>query len=194
MIKDYFRPHEDKVWPVAAIIGILFLTIVELRFQGRLWLCSCGNIYVWAGNIHSSDNSQHLLDPYAFTHLLHGLVFFWVLALALPRLRAPWQLTVAVALEAVWEVFENSAFVIDRYREATIALGYEGDTVVNSMSDIVVCGMGFMLATYLGFRRSFALFALTELLLVVWIRDSLILNVVMLIYPVEAIKVWQTGS
>ena len=194
MFKDYFRPHQDKVWPITVMVTTLLVTMVELRFQGRLWLCSCGKIYLWVGNIHSSDNSQHLLDPYAFTHLLHGVVIFWVLALALPNLRAHWQLTLAVAIEAAWEVFENSAFVIDRYREATIALGYEGDTIVNSMSDIIVCGIGFALATYLGFRRSFALFALTELLLVVWIRDSLILNVVMLIYPIEAIKAWQMGS
>ena len=100
----------------------------------------------------------------------------------------------AVSIEAVWEVVENSQFVIERYREETIALGYQGDTIVNSLADILLCGIGFELARRLGFRRTLALFVVTEVALAVWIRDNLSLNVVMLVYPIEAVKEWQAAG
>src|SRR5215216_2580602 len=118
----------------------------------------------------------------------------WIVALIAPRLSAVWQLWLAVSIEAVWEVLENSEFVIRRYREQTAALGYHGDTIVNSLGDILVCGLGFVVAHRLGFRRTFALFVLTEVTLALWIRDNLTLNVLMLIYPIEAIKEWQAAG
>ena len=139
-----------------------------------------------------SITSQHLLDPYSFTHVLHGVVFYWLLTLLAPRLWWPWQLWLAVAVEAVWEVIENSDFVIQRYREAGV-LGYFGDTIVNSLGDIAMCGFGFVLARHLGFVRSLALFVAVEVVLLFWIRDSLVLNVVMLFYLVEGIEQWQPG-
>jgi hypothetical protein len=102
-----------------------------------------------------------------------------------------WRLALAISIEAGWEVFENSAFIINRYREATLALGYEGDTVINSFGDILACGIGFLLARRLGFRRTLLIFVLTEIVLLIWIRDSLILEILMLIYPIDAIKAWQ---
>jgi hypothetical protein len=182
---------EGKAW--LAIAAVVVLTIVLLRSQGRLWICSCGQVYLWVGDIWSSDNSQHVFDPYSFTHVLHGFVFLWVLSWALPRLAPLWQLCLALTIESLWEVVENSAVIIQRYRETTLALGYEGDTVVNSLGDIVLCGLGLVLARQLGFRRTLALFVVTEVVLLFWIRDSLILNVIMLIYPIEAIKAWQLG-
>jgi len=117
-----------------------------------------------------------------------------VLTLIVPRLSALWQLWLAVSIEAAWEVIENSEFVIRRYREQTAALGYHGDTIVNSLGDILVCGLGFMMARHLGFRRSFAVFVLTEVALALWIRDNLTLNVLMLIHPIEAVKEWQAAG
>ena len=117
-----------------------------------------------------------------------------MLALVAPRLSTVWQLWLAVTIEAAWEILENSEFVIRRYREQTASLGYFGDTIVNSLGDILVCGLGFMLAHRLGFRRAFALFVLTEVTLALWIRDNLTLNVLMLIYPIEAVKEWQAGG
>jgi hypothetical protein len=179
-------------WPV--IGAIIAISAYLLHTQGRLWICACGQVWLWSGDIWSADNSQHVADPYSFTHVLHGFVFFWILTWALPRLNVEWQLTLALFFEAAWEVVENSAFIIDRYREATLALGYNGDTVVNSLADILCCALGFWLARQLGFRRTLALFVLTELVLLLWIRDSLILNVIMLLYPIEAIKTWQIGG
>lgn len=158
-----------------------------------MWICSCGYVLLWSGNTASSDNSQHLFDPYSFTHMLHGFLFCGLLMLLVPRLVSRWQIVLAIAVEAVWEVIENSAFIIDRYRTATLALGYQGDTIVNSLGDILCCWIGLLLARRLGFRRSLVVFALTEIVLMLWIKDSLILNIVMLIYPIEAIKRWQMG-
>lgn len=175
-----------------AILVTCALAAFLLDQQGRLWICACGRVLVWAGDIWSADNSQHLFDPYSFTHILHGFVFFWVAAWLWPRLAFSWQLWLAILVEATWEVAENSEVIIQRYRDATLALGYNGDTIINSLSDIALCGVGVVVARYLGLRRTLALFVLTEVILILWIRDSFLLNVLMLLYPIDAIRVWQT--
>ncbi len=179
--------------PWLGILVTCAVAVLLLDEQGRLWICKCGRVDLWAGDIWSADNSQHLLDPYSFTHILHGFVFFWVLNWLWPQLAFGWQSWLAIVVEAAWEVSENTEAVIQRYRETTVSLGYEGDTIVNSLSDILLCGVGIFLARRFGFWRTFALFVLTEVLLTLWIRDSLLLNVLMLLYPIEAIRVWQAG-
>lgn len=188
-----FPPNDksSRIWPWFGIAAIFVATALMLRVQGRLWICSCGNVLFWAGNTCSSDNSQHFFDPYAFTHVLHGFMFFWLIAWLAPRLKPNWQLLIAVVAEAAWEVFENTQFIIDRYREETAALGYNGDTVINSFGDIICCLLGFLIARRLGFRRSLAVFIALELVLLIWIKDSLLLEILVLIYPTEAIKAWQ---
>src|SRR5918912_1018540 len=176
-----------RILPWIAIVMVLAGTAYTLRIQGRLWRCSCDYLLIWSGDPWSSDNSQHLLDPYSFTHLLHGFLLCGLLALIAPRLSAVWQLWLAVSIEAAWELIENSEFVIRRYRQETAALGYHGDTIVNSLGAILVCGVGFLLAHRLGLRRTFAVFVLTEVALALWIRDNLTLNVLMLVYPIEAV-------
>jgi hypothetical protein len=183
-----------KPLPWIAVVVVLVGVAYQLRSQGRLWWCSCDYLLLWSGDPWSSDNSQHLLDPYSFTHLLHGFLFCGPIALVVPRLTGAWQLWLAVSLEAVWEAVENSRFVIDRYREETAALGYQGDTIVNSLADILLCAIGFVLARRLGLGRTLALFVVTEVALAVWIRDNLSLNVLMLIYPIEAVKEWQAAG
>jgi hypothetical protein len=180
--------------PWLAIVVVLAGTVYQLRSQGRLWWCSCDYLLLWSGDPWSSDNSQHLLDPYSFTHLLHGFVLCGLLALIVPRVSPVWRLWLAVSIEALWEVIENSEFVIRRYRQETAALGYHGDTIVNSLGDILVCGIGFVVAQRLGFRRTFALFVLTEVALAALIRDNFTLNIVMLIHPIDAIKEWQEAG
>lgn len=187
------KSETSKTRPMWIIAAILAVTVILLRSQGRLWRHDCGRILVWVGDAWSSHTSQHLFDPYSFTHVLHGLAFCGLLALLVPQLPFRWRLCGAVALEAVWELFENSAFVINRYRAATVSLGYQGDSIVNSLGDIAACALGFALAWRLGWRRSIVFFLVTEAVLLLWIRDSLTLNIVMLIYPIEAIKIWQLG-
>jgi Protein of unknown function (DUF2585) len=190
-----FGSDKRKLWPWAAIAAVFAAAAILLRLEGRLWICACGKLQLWSGNICSSDNSQHFLDPYSFTHVLHGFLFFWLVVLLvrflLKRLRSTWQLAVAIAVEALWEVFENTNFIIDRYRSETAALGYNGDTVVNSFGDILCCLLGFLVARRLGWRRSIIVFLVMEAILIFWIRDSLLLEIVMLISPVDAIKAWQ---
>jgi Protein of unknown function (DUF2585) len=154
----------------------------------------CGQYSVWSGDIHSSHNSQHVLDPYSFTHILHGVALYGLLARGIPRLSLVWRLCLGTSIEALWEVVENSEAVIQRYREATVSLGYHGDTVANSLGDILSCCAGFALARQLGPRGSLVLYVATEVGLLLWIRDNLTLNVVMLIHPIDAIKKWQMGQ
>ncbi len=180
--------------PAVLVLAVLALALIQLRNQGRTWWCSCHQFFPWAGDIWSSHNSQHLFDPYAFTHVLHGFAFCWLLTLAVPRISTTWRLAVATLLEAAWEVFENTEFVIQRYREETAALGYNGDSVFNSFGDILTCIAGFMIAQRLGFKRSVIVFIATELVLILWIRDSLLLEILMLIYPIESLKAWQMGG
>ena len=174
-----------------AVIVSIIATAILLRIEGRLWICACGTVQVWSGQICSANNSQHFLDPYSFTHVLHGFLFFWLIAWLLSRFRSSWQLAVAIAIESLWEVFENTNFIIDRYRSETAALGYNGDTVINSFGDILCCLIGFIIARRLGWRRSFIAFGLLELILIVWIKDSLLLEILMLVIPIDAIRGWQ---
>jgi hypothetical protein len=185
------RSRGKRLWPALAIVASFVAAAILLRLEGRLWICSCGNLQVWAGKVCSSDNSQHFLDPYSFTHVLHGFLFFWLIAWLAPRLKASWQLALAVAVEALWEAFENTNFIIDRYRSTTAALGYNGDTVVNSLGDTLCCLVGFMIARRLGLRRSLIAFAALELVLIVWIRDSLLLEILMLVFPIDSIRAFQ---
>jgi hypothetical protein len=174
------------------IFAILAAAAIQLRVQGRLWACDCERIKLWVAEAWGTATSQHVFDPYSFTHVLHGILFCGALALLLPKLHWSWRLCLTIAGEALWEVIENTNFVIDRYREATAALGYTGDTIVNSLGDVICCGLGFVLARWLGLVRSVIFFVLIELLLLVWIRDSLLLNILMLTYPLDEIREWQT--
>ena len=179
------------------IVLIFLATALQLRYQGRSWWCGCRSS-VWTSEAWSSLTSQTFLDPYSITHLLHGfmlaglllLLFRFVLKKDVPT---TWRLVIAMVLEALWEILENTNAVIDRYREATAALGYQGDTVVNSLGDMVCCGVGLLIARKLGWLRSLPIFIAMEIVLLFWIRDSLIVEIIMLIRPIDFIKQWQLG-
>lgn len=175
-------------------IACLLIALVGiLRWEGRSWWCACGGLSPWTSDTHSAHCSQHLLDPYSLTHLLHGVLLCGFFALLLPRISAASTFLATIALEALWEIVENSAFIIERYRTATMALGYEGDSIGNSLGDVAACAFGWALARFLGWNRSIALCVMTELILLFWIRDNLSLNVIMLLFPIEAIRTWQMG-
>ena len=182
------------VWPVIASLLVVLVMGLLLRAEGRLIICACNRILLWVGDTCSSYNSQQLFDPYSFTHILHGFLFFWLIALFGRRIAPAWQVWIAISLEAAWEVLENTSFVIDRYRTETAALGYQGDTILNSFGDLLCALVGFLVARRLGWRRSVIVFLVIEAVLIVWIHDSLLLEILMLIHPIEAIKVWQMCS
>ncbi|MGD9589058.1 MAG: DUF2585 family protein [Pyrinomonadaceae bacterium] len=182
-------------WPIALSIGIAMLMTVVLWTQGRIWWCKSGDWAIYVNEAwNSSHTSQHLFDPYTFTHVLHGVLAFWLAGLILPRLAMGWRYLIAMAGEAAWEVLENSAFIIEKYRENTASLDYFGDSILNSVGDLIACAAGFWIAVKVGWWRSLAFFVVVEILLLIWIRDGLMLNILMLIYPLESIKAWQMGG
>lgn len=186
-------PPTKRRWlfPVVVLVLLVPLLALALRAEGRLFFCSCGVFEVWVGDTCSSSNSQQLFDPYSFTHVLHGVLLFWLIALLFKNVSTAWQLTLAALLEALWEVLENTSFIIDHYRAQTAALGYTGDTIVNSLGDLFCAVVGFLIARRLGWLRSVIVFLLLELVLLFWIRDSLLLQILMLIYPINSLKFWQ---
>ena len=172
------------------VAAILAITAGLLLAAGRPPICTCGTVELWHGAI-DSRNSQHIFDWYSPSHLIHGLLFYFIGWLLLRRWPASWRFLLAVAIEAGWELLENSPFIIDRYRTATIALGYTGDSVLNSLSDISCMMLGFLLARKLAVPLSIALAIGLELLALAVIRDNLTLNVLMLLWPIDAIRQWQ---
>jgi len=162
--------------------------------MGRLPFGPDGRFGLWESNIWSSAQSQRVADPYSFSHIVHGLLFYGALWLVARRVPIRYRFLMAVLLEAGWEILENSPIIINRYREATIALGYEGDSVLNSCSDIVMMSLGFLLAVRARLWMSVVALLLMEIGCLVVIRDNLTLNILMLVHPVEAIRTWQMGS
>ena len=183
------RPGIIRIALIALLVAIAMAFV--LRFEGRVLICSCNRILIWVGEICSSNNSQQLLDPYSFTHILHGFLLFWIITLLFRRLGPEWQISLALVCEAGWEVFENTPYVIDRYRTETAALGYQGDTVLNSLGDLMCAFIGILIARQLGFRRSVIVFLILEIILIYTIHDSLLLEILMLVRPIAAIKQWQ---
>lgn len=167
------------------------VAVVELS-SGRSPLGPDGKFGWWDGNIWGSENSQRVADAYSFSHIIHGIVFYAFLWLVARKVPMKYRFLIALLLEAGWELLENSPLIINRYREATIAQGYVGDSVLNSVCDVGMVVIGFAIARYLKIWHSIAIIIIFELGCLFWIRDNLTLNVVMLVKPVESIKLWQS--
>jgi hypothetical protein len=182
-------------WPHALSVFAVLAAILAMRAEGRVWWCKCGQWYPWVSDIWSDHCSQHLLDPYTFSHICHGFWFYALLVWLPFKYKRPsfaWVLFIATLIECAWEVLENSPLVINRYRAETISIGYTGDSVINSFGDILACIAGVFIARALGPWKTLALFLIFEITMLFWVRDNLTLNVIMLIHPIEAIKHWQS--
>ena len=187
MMPEEFR--NKKSCYCAALI--MAATVVILWLMGQPLWCKCGSWIPWSWDIWSSHNSQHLLDPYTASHVLQGVIFCGMLYWLPSSVSGSARFLAAIALEGGWEILENSPLIIERYRESTMAQDYFGDSVMNSVFDILACAIGYGIAFRLRAVRSVIFSLATELILVFWIRDCLTLNVLMLLWPIEAIKQWQ---
>jgi hypothetical protein len=189
------RVGNNKIRRQHLLVALLLVALaaVALYAMGRPPICTCGEVKLWAGAVQSADNSQHLADWYTPSHIIHGFLFYLLGWLFLRRNPAGDRLVMAVAIEAAWELIENSDYMINRYRDATIALGYTGDSIINSVADIGWMLVGFFIARTLPVWATVALAIGFELLALWVIRDNLTLNVLMLVWPIDAIKAWQAG-
>jgi Protein of unknown function (DUF2585) len=181
--------------PVLAValylVALSAATVAVLALFGRNLWCSVGDLAPWSWQTASAHNSQHLIDPYSFTHFEHGIVFFAGLRLVVPRSSLTARFLAALTIAAGWEVLENSPFIIDRYRAQTVDVGYVGDSILNSLADMGWCALGFFVTSRLRWWWSLALMVATEVALAIAIRDNLVLNILMLIHPFDAVLDWQ---
>lgn len=192
-IISFLKKYQFIIWSLIAVCALV--ATVELS-TGRSLFGSDGKFGWWESDVWSSASSQRVADAYSFSHIIHGILFYAVLSLLARKfpkaLPMKYRFLIALLLEAGWELLENSPLIIDRYRSVTIALGYVGDSVLNSVSDVIMVAIGFAIARYSKVWFSILLIIVFELGCLLWVRDNLTLNVIMLVKPVESIKVWQS--
>ncbi len=189
----------QQALPWIVIAGMFASMVISMQLMGRVWWCEEGDWAFWISDVWTSHCSQHFADPYTITHMSHGLIFWtaiffwgrWMPAWSVPM---RWRLPVAVGIATAWEILENTPMVINRYRTVTMSLDYMGDSIANAAGDVAACMLGFVIARRLGWKWAMGILLVTEIVLLFWIRDNLTLNVIMLFWPIEAVKQWQAGG
>ena len=180
----------NKILP-ALCVAIVVATALTLYLMGRIPICACGTVELWYPSASGPGTSQHIADWYSFSHLIHGFIFYGLTWLLLRRQPIAARLLIALFIECGWEIVENTSFVIERYRENTVSLDYDGDSILNSVSDILFMVLGFLLARKMPVLLTVAIAVGLELWVGYVIRDNLTLNVLMLLWPIEAVREWQ---
>ncbi len=190
-ITIFFKRYK---WVLALTIVIFAAVALYEYALGRLPFGPDGSIGLWEGDIWSAEQSQRFADPYSFSHFIHGLLFYGLLWLVARKMPLRYRFVLAILLEALWEMLENSPIIINRYREVTISLGYIGDSIFNSLSDIFFVGLGFVVAARSKLWIIIVLIILMELGTLWFVRDNLTLNIIMLVHPIDAIRFWQSAG
>jgi hypothetical protein len=178
------------------LLGVVLLVLQALALlaMGLPAICRCGYVELWHGNPSGPETSQHFLDWYSYTHVIHGFGFYLLLWLLAPRAPFGLRLALAIGLESAWEIFENTPFVMERYRLSALARGYFGDSVINSVADTLAAAFGFVLAARLPVWSILVLAVALELFAAYMIRDNLTLNIIQLVYPNALVSRWQAGG
>lgn len=181
----------DNFW----LIVLLLFTVQGsvLYYLGQPIISRTGGIRLWCGDPQDKENSQHIADWYTFSHIIHGILFYWILGLVLPNSSLALRFLLSMILEIMWEIAENTPMVINRYRQSALANGYSGDSILNSVCDTLSMSFGFYLAKSLPLYFIVVYVVFTELLCAYKIRDNLTLNVIQLIHPMDSISRWQTN-
>jgi hypothetical protein len=180
--------------PLILMAAVVLFAAFALILMGRSLICPCGTVRIWHGVVMSPENSQQLSDWYSPSHLIHGFLFYWALRYLVPGVPFRWRLLIATIVEVAWEILENTDMVIDRYRAVTVSLDYYGDSVINSMSDVMFMIFGFWLAARIPVWLSVVIVVGFEIATTILIRDGLTLNVLMLLWPSETVRAWQAGG
>ena len=178
----------------AVVLGIMVVQALVLHLMGRVWVCSCGTVRFWVGDIWSAELSQQMFDWYTPSHVVHGILFYGLLHLLLPRAPVLVRLLIAAGIEGAWEIAENSPWVIDAYRKQALAAGYTGDSILNSLSDTVAMMTGFAIARLLPWKATVALVLALEIGVGALVRDNLTLNILNFVHRFPAIEAWQKGA
>lgn len=191
--------HRSSVGGIAPLHLLIVLALIALQIgglaaMGKPWICKCGHVALWYANPSGPETSQHITDWYTYSHVIHGLGFYFLLWLIAPGASIGFRLAAAIGLEAGWELFENTPMIIERYRQGGLAQGYVGDSVINSVADTGAAILGFLLARALPVWLSITLLVATEAFLAYAIRDNLLLNIIQLVHPSEALTRWQSGK
>ena len=194
------HPHRNRLstlslkWAALAAGAIMTIAAAIEYAMGRVPICKCGYVRLWVGKVESAENSQQIADWYSFSHIIHGFIFYGLFhLLGRRRWSLGLRLLLAVLVESSWEVFENSSYVINYYRHQTLSWGYAGDSILNSMSDILFAVLGFFMAAKIPVWLTVALIVVMEVGVAIAIRDNLTLNIIMFLHPFQAIKHWQMG-
>ena len=178
----------------AAAIATIAVLAALLQAMGREPLCPCGSVKLWHGEVPSTESSQHLADWWTFSHVIHGFLFYAALRWVAPRLETGWSFVIATVAEVGWEIVENSDWAIERYRTHTVSFDYNGDSILNAVSDVGVMWLGFLLARVLPVWLSVLIVVAIEALPMIVIRDGLILNVLTMLFDMPAVVEWQSRA
>jgi hypothetical protein len=177
-----------------AIFSVIVVQVLALRAMGHPWICGCGHIALWYPDPAGPETSQQLIDWYTPTHFIHGFAFYALLSVLAPKTTYATRLTMVVGMEAAWEIIENTPVIIDRYRQTALARGYFGDSVINSLSDVLATSLGAVVARWSPIWMSIVIVLATEAFLAYAIRDNLTLNIIQLSAPSELLSRWQSAG